>query len=255
MSLLLEATHDVVACCKPQAAFFEALGPAGWEALQQVVARAREFELPVIVDAKRGDIGSTAAAYADAYLADDAPFPADALTVNAYLGRDSLAPFVERATATGRGLFVLVKTSNPGGRDLQDLELSSGQPLYLHLASLVQEASAGAGGGDAAGGYGPVGAVVGATNPSPVIRALRYSMPSSLLLLPGFGAQGAGAVDVVEAFDESGHGAVVSASRSLNYPDAVGAGASLAESVSAARAAAIAMRDAIEGALAARREA
>lgn len=248
---LLEATHDVVCCCKPQTAFFEALGTAGMEALAQVIDGARRLDLPVIVDAKRSDIGSTAEAYADAYLAAGGPFAGDALTVNAFLGFDSLAPFVDVATATGRGLFVLVKTSNPGSRDLQELELAAGDPLYLRLARMLSEAAAGgASGGLDDRGYGPLGAVVGATNQRDVVRDLRAALPNSILLLPGYGAQGAGPADVVDAFDSDGFGAVVSASRSLDYP--LAAGGSLSDSVRASRAAAEKMRDDIQRALAER---
>ncbi len=245
---LLDATHDVAACCKPQSAFFEALGPAGMDALAQVIERARSLDLPVIVDAKRGDIGSTAEAYAAAFLSDGGPFAGDALTANPFLGFDSLAPLADTAAATGRGLFVLVKTSNPGSRDFQELPLASGRPVYLHLAELLSQANRSLPLDD--DGYGPLGAVVGATNQPEVMRELRVALRSSVLLLPGYGAQGAGAVDAVDAFDSRGFGAIVSASRSLDYPRA--ADGTLGASVRASREAALRMRDDIECALEAR---
>ncbi len=248
LTALLDATHDVVACCKPQSAFFEALGPAGMEALAAVIERARAHDLPVIVDAKRGDIGSTAEAYARAFLADGAPFAGDALTVNPFLGFDALAPLANAARATGRGLLVLVKTSNPGSKDFQELRLVTGKPVYLHLAELVETANRAAPRDE--DGYGALGAVVGATNQPEAVRELRAALSSSVLLVPGYGAQGAGAADVVEAFDARRLGAVVSSSRALNYPKAEDG--SLSANVAAARAAAISMRDDIERALDAR---
>ncbi|MBX3143072.1 MAG: orotidine-5'-phosphate decarboxylase [Trueperaceae bacterium] len=245
LTALLDATHDVVACCKPQSAFFEALGTAGMEALARVVAHARSLDLPVIVDAKRGDIGSTAEAYAAAFVADGGPFSGDALTVNPFLGFDSLEPLAHSARATGRGLFVLVKTSNPGSKDFQELRLASGRPVYLHLAELVDAANRSHALDEH--GYGALGAVVGATNRRQEVRELRAALKSSVLLVPGYGAQGGAAADVVEAFDSRRLGAVISSSRTLNYPPA--ADGSLATNVRAARAAAIEMRDEIERAL------
>ncbi len=233
---VLDATHDLVACCKPQSAFFEALGLPGLEALAAVLGHARSLDLPVILDAKRGDIGSTAEAYASAYLTEGA-LAADALTVNPYLGLDTLEPFITAAEAGGRGLFVLVRTSNAGSADLQELELVGGQPLYAHLAdeltaraaSLPRDAHA----------YTSLGAVAGATHPA-ATRELRKRLPHSLLLVPGYGAQGGSAEDAAAAFDANGWGAVVNASRSLTYPNA--AAATLAEVGAAARAAAATMR-------------
>ncbi len=233
---VLDATHDLVACCKPQSAFFEALGLPGMEALAGVIGHARSLDLPVILDAKRGDIGSTAEAYAAAYLT-EGELAADALTVNPYLGLDTLEPFITAAEAGGRGLFVLVRTSNPGSADLQELELAEGQRLYAHLAdeltaraaSLPQDGR----------GYTSLGAVVGATHPA-ATRKLRARLPHSLLLVPGYGAQGGSAEDAAAAFDANGWGAVVNASRSLTYPDA--AAATLAEVGAAARAATASMR-------------
>lgn len=209
---IIEATEELVACYKPQAAFFEALGIPGLIALAQLIADIKARGVPVILDAKRGDIGSTARAYAKSYLADGV-FACDALTINPYLGGDSVAPFVETALANQRGVFVLVKTSNPGSADLQDQSLASGQKLFEHVADQVSRW------GKAQLGrsrYSPVGAVVGGTHPQH-LAALRARLPHSVLLVPGYGAQGAGADDVVHAFDEQGLGAVVNASRALTY--------------------------------------
>ena len=237
---ILDATHDLVACVKPQSAFFEALGIPGLIALAQVIADARSRGIPVILDAKRGDIGSTAEAYAAAYLADGV-FAADALPVNPYLGLDTLEPFLAAAAAGGRGVFVLLKTSNPGSGDLQDVVTASGERLHEHLADALARRHAGM--ARDADGYGPIGAVVGATYPRE-LTAARARLPGSILLVPGYGAQGGTAQDVVGAFDARGLGAVVNASRSLFYPtrgDDVGA---------AARTAAAAMREDLNEALA-----
>jgi len=209
---IIEATADAVACYKPQAAFFEALGIPGLIALAQLMADIRAIKIPVILDAKRGDIGTTAAAYAQAYLGDGV-FAADALTVNPYLGVDSLEPFITQAVSAGRGLFVLVKTSNPGSRDFQDTRLKSGQTLYEQVADTL---TALAEANRDRSGYSPVGAVVGATYPRE-LAALRRRLPHSLLLVPGYGAQGGSAEDIAPAFDARGLGAVVNASRGLTY--------------------------------------
>ncbi|NLG09356.1 MAG: orotidine-5'-phosphate decarboxylase [Deinococcales bacterium] len=242
---VLDATHDLVACCKPQAAFFEALGLPGLEALAALMAHSRGLGVPVVLDAKRGDIGSTAEAYAAAYLTDGA-FAADALTVNPFLGLDTLEPFLAAAEAGGRGLFVLVRTSNPGSAALQEAELASGEALYQRLADALAERSRALAAGP--GGYTVLGAVAGATAPA-ALAELRRRLPRSLLLVPGYGAQGGSADDVAAAFDAAGRGAVVNASRSLTY----GAGAlgarTFAEVGAAARAATLRMRDDLAAAL------
>ena len=234
----LEACHDLVACVKIQSAFFERLGVPGWIGMAQLLADAKALDLPVILDAKRGDIGSTAEAYADAFLGEGA-FVADALTVNPYLGFDTLEPFVARATAAGLGLFCLVRTSNPGAADLQELMTGDGRTVCEHVADALT-ARARELGVDAFG-YGPLGAVVGATA-SGRIGALRARLPHSILLVPGYGAQGATADDVAEAFDDEGWGAVVNASRSLTYLEG-------RDPPAEARAAATAMRDDIARAI------
>ena len=235
---VLDATHDLVACAKPQSAFFEALGVPGIIALAQVLADLRDRGIPAILDAKRGDIGSTAEAYAAAYLADGV-FAADALTVNAYLGMDTLEPFLAASAAGDRGVFVLVKTSNLGSGDLQDVVGEDGRSVHERLAdALTHRAERLPADAD---GYTALGAVVGATYPTE-LAALRARLPRSLLLVPGYGAQGGTGADVAAAFDDAGLGAVVNASRTLFYPTG---GADVA---AAARAAAIAMRDDLNGA-------
>jgi orotidine-5'-phosphate decarboxylase len=200
---------------KPQLAFFEILGGDGIAAFERVAAYAREAGLLVIVDGKRGDIGSTARAYADAYLEPSAGRPpvADALTVNTYLGQDSLEPFVAACRRGGGGIFCLVKTSNAGSVDVQDLTLSDGRPLWHQVALLVREL------GEeliADCGLSNVGAVVGATHPRAVAEA-RKLLPQSILLLPGVGAQGATPADIARAFTSGPASALVSSSRSVMY--------------------------------------
>ena len=214
---VVDAVADLVPIVKPQAAFFEQFGPAGMQELAAVVEHASRAGLLVIMDAKRNDIGSTAEAYADGYLgsAGQSPWGADALTISPYLGSDSLTPFVDVAASRGAGLFVLVKTSNPGGGQFQDL-VADGKPLYEHVAEFVEQLA-----GQTCGscGYGAVGAVVGATYPEQ-LASLRKLMPRTWLLVPGYGSQGAGAADVAGGFDEQGLGAVVNNSRALIFAQA-----------------------------------
>jgi orotidine-5'-phosphate decarboxylase len=207
---IVDAVAGVAVAVKPQAAFFEAQGPAGWAALTEVCGYAREAGLLVIADAKRGDVPSTARAYAAAF----API-ADAVTVNPYLGFDSLEPFFERE---GLGVLVLVKTSNPGSVDVQDLPLADGRPLWQHVAGLVDQW-----GDDLVGesGLSSVGAVVGATFPQEVAEARRL-MPRAVILLPGVGAQGGRPEELAEAFSAGPASALPSASRSVIYADSSG---------------------------------
>jgi len=184
------------------------------QAFEDVCGYARSADLMVIADAKRGDIGSTARAYASAYLEprDGSPPLADAITVHTYLGRESLEPFLQACRLNGAGIFCLVKTSNAGG-DIQDLALSDGKPLWQHVARLVDSW-----GEDLVGerGLSSVGAVVGATHPRGVGEARRL-MPKAVLLLPGVGAQGATPADVARAFTSGPSSALVTVSRSLIY--------------------------------------
>ncbi len=211
---VIDAVRDLVPVVKPQAAFFEQCGPAGMTALGRVIDYARQCGLLVVLDGKRNDIGTTATAYAEAYLGapPESPWGADALTVSPYLGDDSLTPFVDVARQRGAGLFVLVKTSNPGGRMLQDLVID-GRPLYRVVGDYVEQLAAASSG---TSGYGAVGAVVGATYPEQAAE-LRAAMPHTWFLVPGFGAQGGTARDVAAAFDPSGRGAIVNNSRGIIF--------------------------------------
>lgn len=241
---MLEAVAEECVAAKPQVASFERLGAPGWEALAEVAARARELGLLVIADAKRGDIDVTAAAYAQGFFGtletpwgEVASLDADALTVNPLLGADSLAPLLGRSRERGRGLFVLVRTSNPGAADVQDLELAGGGTVSDRLARLTAQL-----GEDGVGesGFSDVGAVVGATAPER-IEALRDLMPHTIFLLPGVGAQGGAADRLGPAFAPGKAGGLISASRGI-----VGAHESLGgEPSSAAREQARRLRELI----------
>jgi len=212
---LVDAVSPYVVAVKPQVAFFEALGADGIAAFERVCAYARDVGLLVIADAKRGDIGSTARSYAAAYLEPRGELPplADALTVTTYLGLDSVEPFLQACRLHGAGIFCLVRTSNPGAEDVQELTLTNGLRVWQHVARLVAEW-----GEDLVGerGLSSVGAVVGATVPRAVGQARRL-LPQSVLLLPGVGAQGATPADVARAFTSGPASALVTASRSVIY--------------------------------------
>jgi orotidine-5'-phosphate decarboxylase len=207
---VLEIVAPIVGVVKPQSAFFEACGPAGLVALQAVLRRAKDLGLITILDAKRGDIASTAAAYAEAAFT---TLDADALTVNPYLGRDAVVPFITAARGNGRGLFVLVRTSNAGAGLFQDL-VCDGRPVYQHVADAVAAWNAECLGGC---GLGDVGAVVGATHRAE-LKLLRERLPGVWFLVPGYGAQGGTAADVRAAFRGDGLGAVVNSSRGVTFP-------------------------------------
>lgn len=212
---IVDAVAPYAVAVKPQLAFFEVLGADGWAALESVCRYASQAGLLVIADAKRGDIGSTARAYAAAFLEprDREPPLADALTVNPYLGTDSVDPFLAACRRHGAGVFFLVRTSNAGARDIQDAILSDGTPVWRHVAELVREW-----GEDLVGerGISSAGAVVGATVPRAIGEA-RRAMPQAILLLPGVGAQGASPGDVARAFTSGPASALVNASRSVIY--------------------------------------
>ncbi len=210
---VIDAVASQAAIVKPQAAFFEQLGPAGMQALAGVILHARKAGLLVLLDGKRGDIGSTAEGYADAYLGQASPWKCDALTVNPYLGDDTLAPFVGAAEAREAGIFVLVKTSNLGSGFLQDQKLASGQTMYQRVAHVVEQQTQRSVGSS---GYGSVGAVVGATYPQQLAE-LRSQMPRAWILIPGYGAQGGTAQDVAHGFDSRGLGAIVNSSRGIIF--------------------------------------
>ena len=213
---IIDAVAPHAVAVKPQLAFFEALGVDGMAAFEQVCGYARSAGLLVIVDAKRGDIGSTARAYADAYLeprSEGATALGDALTVNPYLGRDSVDPYLAACRRHGGGIFCVVKTSNAGGAEVQDLALSDGRPVWQHVALLVAEWGAELVGDR---GLSSVGAVIGATHPRAVGEARRL-LPQAILLLPGVGAQGATPGDVARAFTSGPASALVNVSRSVMY--------------------------------------
>lgn len=212
---IIDAVAPYVVAAKPQSAFFEALGSDGARAFEEVAAYAHGAGLLVIADVKRGDIGSTARAYAEAYLVprEDGAVVADAVTVSPFLGHDSTEPFIAACRRHGAGIFVLVRTSNPGAAEIQDLTLSDGRPLWQYVAALVHEWGSALVG---EAGLSSVGAVVGATHPRAVSEARRL-MPQSPLLLPGIGAQGATPADVARAFTSGPASALVTASRSIIY--------------------------------------
>ena len=217
---VLDIVAPLVAVVKPQSAFFELCGPRGMAALQKVLARARALGLCTILDSKRNDIASTAAAYADAALDGLSiegrrlrVWDADSMTVSPYLGRDSIEPFLEAARREHRGLFVLVRTSNRGSSQFQSLPCEE-RPLFLHVAGAVRAWSR-----ENLGtlGYGDVGGVVGATHKAE-LAVLRTAMPENIFLVPGFGAQGATAEDTAAAFRADGLGAIVNSSRGILFP-------------------------------------
>jgi orotidine-5'-phosphate decarboxylase len=216
---IIDIVAPLVPIIKPQSAFFEACGPAGLATLQRLVRRARNSGLITILDAKRNDIASTAAAYADAAFAGvtvagrlHPVWDADALTVNPYLGRDAVEPFLESARRAGRGVFVVVRTSNPGAGQFQDLRCD-GRPLYLHVALAVRAWTRENIGRS---GFGDVAAVVGATRPAE-LAAVREIVPEAYLLVPGLGAQGAAAAQTAAAFRDDGTGAIINSSRAITY--------------------------------------
>ncbi|MDR2502187.1 MAG: orotidine-5'-phosphate decarboxylase [Oscillospiraceae bacterium] len=241
---IIDAVCDIVPAVKPQTAFFERLGAPGTATLARVAQYASERGLYVIADAKRGDIGTTAAAYADGFLGsvkvgkqEIFPFRFDSLTVSGYLGSDGLVPFYDAAKKHKKSVFVLVKTSNPSSGELQDL-VSDGTKIYERMGALLESLSAKNSGKY---GYSPLGAVVGATYPRE-LYALRRGLPHTFFLIPGYGAQGGGAADVVPAFDKDGRGAIVNSSRGIiaAWKKTGNDGTDFAE---AARRAALEMRD------------
>lgn len=211
---IIDVIESKVAAIKPQAAFFEQLGPAGTTALAEVVDYASRHHLMVIMDGKRNDIGSTATAYAKGYLGKkpQSAWGCDALTINPYMGDDSLQPFIDQCLETGSGLFTLVKTSNPGSNTFQEL-MAGESKIYQHVAAWVQNSAQSTQGES---GYGVMGAVVGATHPDHLAE-LRRTMPNTFFLIPGFGAQGGKAKDIATAFDHRGGGAVVNSSRGIIF--------------------------------------
>ena len=206
--VVIDAIGDIVPAVKPQIAFYEQWGIEGLKAYQKTIQYARDKGLIVIGDIKRGDISSTAQAYANAHLR--GPFACDAITINPLLGWDSIEPFARICEKDNKGIFALVKTSNPSSGELQNL-ISQEQPIYMHLARYVKTW-----GKDFIGehGYSALGAVVAATYPEEA-KKLRQAMPNTFFLVPGFGAQGGKAKDIVHSFDQNGLGAIVNSSRGI----------------------------------------
>ena len=242
---LMDALCDIVPAVKPQAAYYENLGWQGMEMLERTIRYAKSKGLFVIADIKRGDIGSTATAYAEGWLSGASiegqqfkSFDADCVTLNGYMGSDSIKPFLEAAKAEDKCAFVLVKTSNPGSGELQDVKTADGRTVYQVMGALNESIAAGT---EGKYGFTMAGAVTGATYPEQ-IRQLRADLPHTFFLVPGYGAQGGTAADVKYAFDQQGHGAIVNSSRGIMcaWKKTGGDGHDFAQ---AARNAAIAMRD------------
>lgn len=247
---LIDALYDVVPAVKPQSAFYEMYGLYGEEILHRTIRYAKEKGLYVILDVKRNDIGSTAEAYSKAYLGkvdidgeEFSPCDVDSVTVNPYLGTDGILPFVNDCKKYDKSIFALVKTSNPSSGELQDLD-NGDKKIFERVAECVNKWNS-----DTIGksGYGAVGAVVGATYPEQA-QILRKLMPQSYFLVPGYGAQGGGAKDVVPCFNADGLGAIVNSSRGIMcaYKKGDWAEEQFAE---AARAEAIRMKEEINSVL------
>ena len=215
---LIDETCDIIPAVKPQIAFYEMFGIPGLEAFKETCKYAKEKGMIVIADVKRGDIGSTAQGYSNAFLGktkigdhEESIFDVDFVTVNPYMGTDCVKPFVEDCKKYDKGIFILVKTSNPSSGELQDLKLENGKEVYMQVAELVEKW-----GEDLVGkyGYSSVSAVVGATYPEQ-LEQIRSKAPHTYFLIPGYGAQGGKAEDIALGFDKNGLGGIVNASRSL----------------------------------------
>ncbi len=252
---IIDATYDLIPAVKPQIAMYEQFGIPGLVAFQKTCEYARSKGLVIIGDVKRGDIGSTSAAYATAHLgkvqvggASFEPFAEDFATVNPYLGSDGVMPFVKACNEFDKGIFVLVKTSNPSSGEFQD-RVTDGRPIYEWVGEKVNEWGA----QSMDGAYSNVGAVVGATYPE-MGKTLRKLMPKTFILVPGYGAQGGKGVDLVHFFNEDGLGAIVNSSRGIiaAYQQEQYAKFGAEHYADASRAAVLAMKEDIAQALAAR---
>lgn len=215
---LIDATYDIIPAVKPQIAFYEMFGIPGMQAFKETCEYAKQKGMIVIADIKRGDIGSTAQGYSNAYLGktkigdiEQSIYDIDFVTVNPYMGTDCVKPFIDDCKKYNKGLFILVKTSNPSSGELQDEKLENGEEIYTRVAKLVEKW-----GEDLRGeyNYSSISAVVGATYPEQ-LKQIRQIAPHTYFLIPGYGAQGGTAADIAYGFDENGLGGIVNASRSL----------------------------------------
>jgi len=211
---IIDLVADFVPVVKPQLAYYEKLGWRGYQSYEKTVEYAKSKGLLVIADAKRGDIDSTATAYAEAFLSNRYG-GVSAVTVNPYLGKDSVIPFFKQSRQTGKGIFLLVKTSNPGSEDIQDIVSLRGPRVRDAVRDWIVEETE-----DLNEQYSNIGAVVGATHPEEMSQ-LRMSLKKSLFLVPGIGAQGGDIKEIYRVFDKNGHGAVINSSRSILYPESV----------------------------------
>lgn len=247
---LIDSLYDIVPAIKPQAAYYEMYGWQGVKALSETIAYAKSKGMFVMTDGKRNDIGTTMEAYAAAHIGTTSvdgemieAFGADALTVNGYLGTDGIKPLAKICDEMDKGIFVLVKTSNPSSGELQDMKLDTDETVYEHMGKMCEEW-----GGSLMGkyGYSAVGAVVGATYPHQLAE-MREKLPHTFFLVPGYGAQGGGAEDVKNAFDKNGLGAVINSSRGIMCAWKKQNGMTEDDFAVAARNEAIRMRDEIIG--------
>lgn len=215
---LIDATYDIIPAVKPQIAFYEMYGIPGMQAFKETCTYAKQKGMVVIADIKRGDIGSTAQGYSNAYLGktkigdiEQSIYDIDFVTVNPYMGTDCVKPFIDDCKKYNKGLFILVKTSNPSSGELQDEKLENGEEVYTRVAKLVEKW-----GEDLRGeyNYSSISAVVGATYPEQ-LKQIRQIIPHTYFLIPGYGAQGGTAKDIAYGFDKNGLGGLVNASRSL----------------------------------------
>ena len=215
---LIDETYDVIPAVKPQIAFYEMFGIPGMKAFEETCKYAKQKGMIVIADIKRGDIGSTAQGYSNAYLGktkieekEESIFDVDFVTVNPYMGTDCVKPFIDDCKKYGKGIFILVKTSNPSSGELQDVKLENGEEVYVKVAKLVEEWGKYLIGEN---GYSSIAAVVGATYPKQ-LKEIREIAPHTYFLIPGYGAQGGKVEDIALGFDKNGLGGIVNASRSL----------------------------------------
>jgi orotidine-5'-phosphate decarboxylase len=224
---IIDIARQHASVLKPQLGLFEQFGEMGYAVARMLVSYAQNEGMQVLLDAKRGDIGTTAEGYARATIGPPPGFDADAVTVNPYMGKDTLEPFITRAQADAKGVAILVRTSNPGAGDVQDLQVGDA-PLWRRVAEMLSPECARLRG---ASGWSGLMAVAGATYPAEA-RALREAMPEALFLVPGYGAQGAGAADAVAGFARGARGlegGVVSSSRAVLYPQAAATAKTMAE--------------------------